>query len=93
MNIWEIWLVKQGDILYSTQHRNADGTPERWRANGQTKRWKTRPNDFRIPLKRGLREYGYLTQRNMDAFAASESSAEYFLMKQEDAENAHAHNR
>ena len=33
----------------------------RWwklRRNGKTQRWKTRPNDFRIPIKFGLKNYG-----------------------------------
>jgi hypothetical protein len=32
------------------------------RRNGQTKLWKTRPDDFRIPVKCGLKSCGYLTQ-------------------------------
>lgn len=31
------------------------------RRNGKTKLWKTRPTEFKIPVKRGLRNYGYLT--------------------------------
>lgn len=33
----------------------------RVRRNGATKLWKTRPNDYRIPVKAGLRAYGYVT--------------------------------
>jgi hypothetical protein len=33
----------------------------RCRRNGATKLWKTRPNDFRIPFKCGLKEYGQIT--------------------------------
>lgn len=47
---------------------NADGTPQRYRRTGATKTWKTRPNEFRIPIKRGLREYGYITQDNVHEF-------------------------
>ncbi len=47
---------------------NADGTPQRWRRNGVTKRWATRPGHFRIPVKRGLREYGYITHENAHEF-------------------------
>ena len=28
--------------------------------NGKTRTWKTRPEDFRVPVKRGLYEYGYV---------------------------------
>ena len=44
--------------------KNADGSPVRCRANGQVKRWKTRPDEFRLPVKRGLFECFYITQRN-----------------------------
>lgn len=37
-----------------------------WRArrNGATKLWKTRPNEFRIPVKAGFRATGYATNGN-----------------------------
>ena len=38
------------------------------RRNGRTKLWKTRPNEFSIPVKAGLNIYGYITQDNMDTF-------------------------
>lgn len=39
-----------------------------WRANGECRTWKTRPNAFRLPVKRGLKEYGYITESNMQHF-------------------------
>ena len=30
---------------------------ERWRRNGKTQTWKTRPDEWRIPVKYGLRNY------------------------------------
>lgn len=36
----------------------------RWRRNGRTQVWKTRPNDFRVPIKYGLRSYDQLTPVN-----------------------------
>lgn len=44
--------------------KNSDKTPVRCRANGRCQTWKTRPNDFRLPVKRGLYEYGEITPRN-----------------------------
>lgn len=42
---------------------------ETWRVNGACKTWKTRPNDFQVPIKFGFRgPYGYLTQDNMVDF-------------------------
>jgi hypothetical protein len=43
---------------------NADGTPVRCRASGACKTWKTRPDDFRLPVKYGLRQSFYITPRN-----------------------------
>lgn len=34
--------------------KNADGTPMRFRKNGQLQTWKTRPEEFRLPVKYGL---------------------------------------
>lgn len=39
---------------------NSDGTPARCRANGNLKLWKTRPEDFSLPVKYGLKTCFYL---------------------------------
>lgn len=31
-----------------------------WRRNGRTQTWKTRPGEFRIPVKYGLYSYGQI---------------------------------
>jgi hypothetical protein len=46
--------------------RNTDGTRQRARATGAMKTWKRAPESFRLPIKRGLREYGAITEMNMD---------------------------
>src|SRR3990167_6766732 len=51
-------------------HKNSDGTPVRWRRNGATKTWKTRPDEFRIPIKHGLYDYGYIDQDKAHQFVA-----------------------
>lgn len=43
-------------------------TVERWRRNGSTKTWKTRPDDFQVPIKYGLRGYAYITEGSASAF-------------------------
>ncbi len=40
----------------------------RCRRNGKTKTWKTRPDHFKVPVKRGLYECGYLTHDNANGF-------------------------
>ena len=52
------------DIQYHVTLKNADGTPLRCRVNGKVKLWKTRPNEFRLPVKYGLRECFYITEAN-----------------------------
>ena len=52
--------LKHGDILYHVTQRNADGSAQRWRVNGAVKLWKTRPDEFKVPLKYGLYQYAYL---------------------------------
>lgn len=42
----------------------------RWwclRRNGQTKLWKTRPMEFSIPVKAGLRSCAYITNANINS--------------------------
>ena len=45
------------------------GAPYQARRNGATKTWKTRPGQFRIPIKIGFREYGYIDNNNADEWA------------------------
>ena len=52
--------LQQGTVLYHARNRNADGTPQRWKVNGKVKVWKRQPDKVEVPLKHGLRNYGYL---------------------------------
>ena len=45
---------------------------ERWRRNGETKVWKTREGEFRVPVKFGIRSYSYITHLNANEFHVSE---------------------
>jgi hypothetical protein len=54
--------------MFGDAPKCAVGKPERWRRNGATKTWKTRPDDFRVPVKFGLREYSYIDHDNADDF-------------------------
>lgn len=38
------------------------------RRNGKTKTWKTRPDEFKVPVKYGLYEYFYITHENAGEF-------------------------
>ena len=50
--------------LHHVSLKNADGSPVRCRVNGKCKTWKTRPDDFRLPVKYGLKECFYIDNRN-----------------------------
>lgn len=47
-----------------TSLKNRDNSPLRVRRSGKTQTWKTRPNDFKIPVKYGLYESAYITNEN-----------------------------
>lgn len=44
---------------------------EVWRRNGQTQTWKTRPNEYRIPVKYGMHTYGQLRNGSEDMWHAA----------------------
>lgn len=52
--------------------------PWRVRRNGKTKTWKTRPGEFRIPIKVGFRGTGYITNGNC------QPGDGVFIIKEED---------
>ena len=54
----------RGQILHHTTALTADKTPVRARVNGKVKFWKTFPDEFRIPMKYGLKTYFYITELN-----------------------------
>ena len=58
--------LRPGDMLHHTSNKNADGTPQRWKVNGQPKTWKTRPDEVRVPIKHGLYSFDYVTQNDLE---------------------------
>lgn len=51
---------------------------EVWRRHGATQTYKRRPDAFRVPIKRGLWEYAYITESNArDFHVASECDAPF----------------
>ena len=54
------------DEFHHISLKNSDGTPTRCRVNGACKVWKTRPEDFRLPVKHGLQTCFYITPENSD---------------------------
>ena len=68
MNITEVKELRRGQIIYKKNKFNKDGSRQRFRVNGKVKTWKTKLWKIQVPIKRGLAEYGYLNERNMDDF-------------------------
>ncbi len=50
--------------------KDSKGQPCKVRRSGKTQVWKTRPNEFKIPVKYGLYESLYITQDNAHEFNA-----------------------
>jgi hypothetical protein len=57
-----------GNLVSMNNEKNYDGTCCRWRVTGKIKTWKTRPEEFKVPLKHGMYDYGYLTEKNFFYF-------------------------
>jgi len=58
--------LRHGDILYHATNRNSNGTPQRWRVNGQPQVWKRTPSRVRVPLKYGLYSYDAIDETTLD---------------------------
>jgi hypothetical protein len=56
--------LKYGTILHHIIKRNADNTPMRLRVSGKCQTWVRRPDEFKLPVKYGFYESGYLTPQN-----------------------------
>jgi hypothetical protein len=70
--------LRVGDILYHTENKNKDGSPQRWRVNGVPKTWKRSPEKVRVPMKHGLYDFDYLTETDLSLVSRSE---EFFIRK------------
>lgn len=58
--------AQHGDLVYMIG--SAIGVSHRYRVSGRCKTWKTRPGEFRLPIKYGLRESSAITQHNIHMF-------------------------
>lgn len=56
--------ARPGTIFYHKNLRGSDKLAMRARVNGKCQTWKTRPTEFRLPMKHGLRDTFQLTERN-----------------------------
>ena len=56
--------LKYGQILHHVSVKNADKSPARCRVSGKCQTWKTRPTEFKLPVKHGLYDSFYITEDN-----------------------------
>lgn len=56
--------IEEGNIFWSRTLTNANGSPLRVRRSGQLKTWKTRPGQYRLPVRYGLKTGTYITEKN-----------------------------
>ena len=68
--------LEPGDILHHTYHKNADGTPQRWKVNGRVKVWRKDPSRVKVPVKHGLRDFDYLTEDELEFVSLPEVEKE-----------------
>lgn len=64
--------LRYNQVIYHRRLKNVDGSAQRFVVKGKPKTWKTRPKEVRVPLKRGMYEYGYLTENNLGEFTLKE---------------------
>lgn len=67
--------LTHGTILHHVNNRNVDGTPQRWRVNGQVKRWKRDTDRIRVPLKYGLYQHDYLDNDGLELVCLTADAA------------------
>jgi hypothetical protein len=54
--------------------KDAQGAPARCRANGKCQTWVTRPDEFKLPVKHGLRTTFYITEGNAASWNVANQS-------------------
>jgi len=63
--------LKHGDVLHHTSHKNADGTPQRWKVIGEPKTWKRSPTRVEVSVKCGAYSSDYLTEHDLHLISIS----------------------
>lgn len=58
--------LSRGTRLVHVSAKQASGSPMQCRVNGMCKTWKTRPNQFSLPVKQNLNDFGYITEQNAE---------------------------
>lgn len=64
--------ARYGQEFWHRKARNADGTAARVRVSGKCQTWKTRPDEFKLPVKHGFYQSLYITNANAGEFTTVE---------------------
>lgn len=56
--------ARLGTIFHHKHHRDSRGRPAKYRISGKCQTWKTRPKEFRLPVKYGLYHSTAITHEN-----------------------------
>lgn len=68
MTLEQAKALRPGQTVHHRAATNSDGTPQRWKVNGQVKTWKRSPERVQVPVKHGLYRYGYITESDLAEF-------------------------
>ena len=68
MTLSEAKSLTSGSYINHVTKKNHDGTPMRARVTS-VKTWKTRPNEVRVSVKHGLRDYATFNEYELDQIA------------------------
>ena len=69
--------------LYHQHQRGSDGLPLRCRVNGKCITWKTRPEEFQLPVKHGLKQCFYISNFNAADWCLYEEDAMLHPLRKE----------
>lgn len=58
--------LSRGTRLNHVSAKQSNGRPKQCRVNGACKTWKTRPDEFSLPVKQNLNDFGYITEQNAE---------------------------
>lgn len=67
--------LRHGQTIWLKDAWDSNGTAAHCRVSGKVQLWKTRPNDFKVPVKRGLYDNGYITPDNAVRFSLIQPSS------------------
>jgi len=72
MTLAEAKGLAYGQIVYHKFNKNADGTPQRWKVNGQVKTWKRDESRVQVPVKHGLYTFDHIEEGMLSFLSLTE---------------------